>query len=69
MAKECRVCRHPMRDVIVRVLASGEYSPRSIAPTFGVSRKDIVRHASVCVPRDYWKKKRGGETTDAKDEE
>ena len=57
-SKKCRVCSHPKCDAIVRVLAAG-VAPRAIARRFGgVARRDIIHHATVCVPRD-WKKKEG----------
>ena len=53
--KPCAACRHVDVTTLDRLLlmdgvgAGGKRGPRSLAPVFGLDRRDIARHAKRCL--------------------
>jgi hypothetical protein len=46
---KCRICEHPERALVDRVLRVGQ-SPRSVARRYSdTSRKALTRHRDVCL--------------------
>jgi hypothetical protein len=57
MRGACRVCRHMEAKTIDRFLSlpagtPGKRGPRSLAPVFGLDRRDIATHAKNCLVRE-----------------
>jgi hypothetical protein len=50
--RACRICEHPERTFIDRLLDQG-LSPRSMAQRFGgTTRKSLAHHRDVCLPKE-----------------
>jgi hypothetical protein len=54
MRGACRVCRHMEAKTIDRFLSlpagtPGKRGPRSLAPVFGLDRRDLTRHERQCL--------------------
>ncbi len=54
MATKCKVCGHMEAYTVNRFLVMapgtpGKRGPRSLAPVFGLDRRDIARHERVCL--------------------
>jgi hypothetical protein len=54
MATKCKVCTHMEGYTVDRFLimpagTPGKRGPRSLAPVFGLDRRDVARHERVCL--------------------
>ena len=47
--KPCPVCSSPEPYTIDKLLVLGKRGPRSLAPVFGIDRRDIARHEKRCL--------------------
>ena len=54
MPEPCKVCSHMESAILDRMLVlpdgtPGKRGPRSLAPVFGLHRRDIARHEKQCL--------------------
>ncbi len=48
--KTCRICEHPERKLLDKLLEQGQIPPRALVKRIGLAtRKGLIRHRDVCL--------------------
>ncbi len=51
--KTCRICEHPERALLDKLLEQGQIPPRALAKRIGLTtRKALTRHRDECVSKN-----------------